>query len=80
MRPEQQTTSPETHMHLAIWCNNNFKHFKCCYHDANDMCKFYAGFKKVLTRAYEAFVTVVERKECHGDESENDVTATYRFW
>ena len=22
--------------------NINFKHFKCCYHDADDICKFYA--------------------------------------
>ena len=35
------------------------------------MCKFYAIFMKKLIRAfYEAFVTVVERKGCHGDETE----------
>ena len=35
-------------MHLAIWCNNNFKHFRCYYHDANDMSKLYAEFMKML--------------------------------
>ena len=35
------------------------------------MCKFYAIFMKMLIRSfYEAFVTVVERKGCHGDETE----------
>ena len=28
---------------------------------------------------YEAFVIVAETKGCHGDESENDATATYRL-
>ena len=68
-------------MQLSIWCNNNFKHFKCCYHDANDMCKFYAGFKKMLTRAYhETFVTVAEtEKGCHGNDNDSGATATFRF-
>ena len=72
MRPEQQATIPvNPHMHLVINANNNFKHFNCCYHDADDMCKFYAIFMKKLIRAlYEAFVTVVERKGCHDDETE----------
>src|SRR3954463_3789824 len=29
-----------------INANNNFKHFKCCYHDADDNFKFYAILRK----------------------------------
>ena len=27
--------------------NINFRHFKCCYHDANDRCKLYAIYGNV---------------------------------
>ena len=27
-----------------INANINFRHFKCCYHDADDICKFYAFY------------------------------------
>ena len=38
------------------------------------------NFMKMLTWAcYEAFVTMAEQKGCHGDETENDATATYRL-
>ena len=35
--------------HLAIDANNNFKHFKCCYHDVDDIYKLHAIFMKMLT-------------------------------
>src|SRR3954466_13482516 len=54
-----------------INANNNFKHFKCCYHDADDNFRFYAIIMKILTRArYEAFVAMAEGKGCHGGETE----------
>ena len=53
----------------SIGSKQQFKHSLCCYHDADDICKFYAIFMKMLIRAcYEAFVIV------EGDES--DATAT----
>src|SRR3954471_8035979 len=55
------------HFNMAfskINANNNFKHFKCCYHDADDNFKFYALIKKMLIRAYyEAFVVVAENEK-----------------
>ena len=65
MRPEQQTTIPvDPHMHLSIWCNNNSKHFNCCYHDADDMNKFMQGFMTRLSRAY--YVAFVIKAETEG--------------
>ena len=37
-------------------------------------------FYEMLTWAcYEAFVTIAERKGCHGNKFKNDATATYLF-
>ena len=47
---------------LVIYCNNNLNIFNCCYHDADDMNKFYAFFIKSWQEHYEVLVTVVERK------------------
>ena len=62
------------------------KHFKCCYHDADDIYKFYAIFMKMLTRALRSIwspwrnkkgATATKQKWCHGNDNENGATATF---
>ena len=64
MRPgTSNNNSGKSSCALAIQANNTFNHFRCCYHGADGMCKFYAVFMKMLIRAcYEAFVIMAEMK------------------
>ena len=49
MRPEQQITIPiNPHVQQQFKANNNFKRFKCYYHDADDNASF-KKFMKMLT-------------------------------
>ena len=57
-----------------------FKHFNCCYHDADDMNKFMQFLLKLDKSIIMKHLTLWWKgKGCHDDESENDATATYRF-
>ena len=51
MRPEitNNNFGKSPYAYFEFNANNNFKHFKYCYHDADDIYKFYAIFMKMLT-------------------------------
>ena len=60
--------------------NNKFKHFKCCYHDANDIFKLYAILRKMDMKGdIEHLSPWWKEKGCHDNDNENGAMATFRF-
>ena len=88
MRPEQQTIIPEILLSFSIFnANINCKHFKCCYHDADDNFKLYAIIMKMLTRALriichrggdERGATETTTEKVPQQRNGNDATTTFR--
>ena len=60
MRLEQSPENP--HMHLAIWCNNNFKHLNVIIMMRMTCASFMQFYENVDMIRYEAFVIVAETK------------------
>ena len=57
-----------------------FKHFNCCYHDADDMNKFMQFLLKVDKSIMKHLSPWWKEKGCHGNDNGNGATATFRFW
>ena len=89
MRPEiTNNNSGKSPYAFSKWSKQQFKHYWCCYHDANDMCKFYAillkvGMNMIWSISHRgrnergAMATMMERvpRQRNG----NDATATSRW-
>ena len=56
-----------------------FKHFNCCYYDADDMNKFMQFLLKVDKSIIRHLSPWWKEKGCHGNDNENDATAAFRF-
>ena len=59
--------------------NINCKHFKCCYHDADDNASLINFIKRGQEHVMKNLLPWWNEKGCHGNDNENDATATYRF-